>query len=146
MRGSLGVAYKTGSANWRLISHMSLNYLSLTDVDSLRGILGLYNMHSSRDSRAARASALRLEGIEAIRTAPKETLVRGSLARGTAVEIDLREDCFANEGDLYLFASVLSEFLSLHVSLNSFVQLTVRGSQRGEVYTWPCRTGRQQLL
>jgi type VI secretion system protein ImpG len=66
--------------------------------------------------------------------------------RGTAVEIDLREDCFAGDGDLYLFASVLSEFMSLHASLNSFVQLTVRGIQRGEVHIWPCKTGRQQLL
>jgi type VI secretion system protein ImpG len=135
-----------GDLHWRLISHMSLSYLSLTKIEALRGILGLYNMQASRDSRAFRANALRLEGIEAIHAAPAEILLRGCPVRGTAVEIDLREDRFAGEGDLYLFASVLSEFMSLHVSLNSFVQLTVRGTQRGEVYVWPCRTGRQQLL
>jgi type VI secretion system protein ImpG len=135
-----------GDLHWRLISHMSLSYLSLTKLEALRGILGLYNIQASRDSRAFRANALRLEGIDAIRAAPKEILVRGCPVRGTAVEIDLREDCFAGDGDLYLFASVLSEFMSLHASLNSFVQLTVRGIQRGEVHIWPCKTGRQQLL
>ncbi len=135
-----------GDLHWRLISHLSLNYLSLANLDALRGILSLYNFQGMRDARAARANALRLEGVEGIRAEPEERLVRGSVVRGTGVEIALREDRFAGEGDLYLFASVLNEFLSLHASLNSFTRLTVRGTQRGEVYTWPCRTGRQPLL
>jgi type VI secretion system protein ImpG len=135
-----------GDLHWRLTSHLSLSYLSVTDLEALRGILRLYNFQVVHDSRAARAATLRLEGIEALRAHPTEMLWRGSLIRGTAVELDLRDDHFAGEGDLYLFAEILNEFLSLHASLNSFTQLTVRQSQKGETYAWPCRIGRQTLL
>ncbi len=135
-----------GDLQWRLISHLSLSYLSLIDLEALRGILQLYNFHMAHDARAARSAALRLEGLEFLRAEPKELLVRGALVRGTAVELGVRDDRFAGDGDLYLFAEVLNEFLSLHATLNSFTQLTVRQTQKGEVHTWPCRIGRQTLL
>ncbi|HKS15677.1 MAG TPA: type VI secretion system baseplate subunit TssF, partial [Planctomycetota bacterium] len=61
--------------------------------------------------------------------------------RGIAVEIELSEDGFSGEGDLYMFGSLLNEFISLYVSLNSFSKLTVRGAKFGEVYTWPPKAG-----
>jgi type VI secretion system protein ImpG len=125
---------------------MSLNYLSLANVDALRGILDLYNYQTLRDPKAARASALRLAGIHDVRTTPSETLSRGCLLRGSAVTLDVLEDHFAGDGDLYLFSTILNEFLGLHATINSFTQLSVHGTQRGEVLTWPCRTGRQTLL
>ena len=134
-----------GELHWRLISHMSLNYLSLVSVDALRGVLELYNYQALRDPRAARANALRLEGLHDVRTSPSETLARGSLLRGSEITLDVLEDHFADDGDLFLFATVLNEFLSLHATLNSFTQLRVRGLQRGEVRSWPHRTGRDVL-
>jgi len=135
-----------GDLHWRLISHLSLNYLSLANVEALRGILELYNFQVLRDPRAARANQLRLEGLVGVRAEPSETLARGCLVRGSAVSLDVLEDRFAGDGDLFLFSSVLNEFVSLHATLNSFTQLSVRGTQRGEVSTWPCRIGRQTLL
>jgi type VI secretion system protein ImpG len=135
-----------GDLPWRLTSHLSLSYLSVTDLEALRGILRLYNFQVLHDARAARAATLRLEGIESLQAKPREVLVHGNLVRGTAVEIGLRDDRFAGDGDLFLFAEILNEFLSLHASLNSFTQLTVRQTQKGETYTWPCKIGRQTLL
>jgi type VI secretion system protein ImpG len=134
-----------GDLHWRLISHLSLNYLSLVDADALRGILELYNFQALRDPRAQRANQLRLEGIQEVRSHPAEALAHGCLVRGTAVTVDVLEDRFADEGDLFLFATILNEFLALNATLNSFIQLTVRGLQRGEVYTWPRRIGRDRL-
>ena len=134
-----------GDLQWRLISHLSLNYVSLADVHALRGVLELYNYQALRDPRAARANALRLEGLHAVRAEPAEALVRGALVRGTAITVDALEDRFTGEGDLFLFATLLNEFLSLHGTLNSFTQLTVRGLQQGEVTTWPYRIGRDPL-
>ena len=58
----------------------------------------------------------------------------------------LDEENFAGEGDMHMFADVLSEFFALYASINSFTQLTVRGTRRGEVYVWPRRLGRQIML
>jgi type VI secretion system protein ImpG len=134
-----------GDLPWRLISHLSLNYMTLLSVDALRGVLGLYNFQGLRDPRAARANALRLEGLQAIEGRPAERLAGGGLLRGTAIGLDVLEDHYAGDGDLYLFTTVLNEFLSLHGTLNAFTQLTVRGVQSGEETTWPCRIGRDRL-
>lgn len=134
-----------GDLPWRLISHLSLNYMTLASVDALRGVLGLYNFQGMRDPRSARANALRLDGLQQMHASPAERLSGGGLLRGTAVTIDVLEDRYAGDGDLYLFATILNEFLSLHGTLNAFTQLTVRGLQRGEETTWPCRIGRDRL-
>jgi len=135
-----------GDLHWRLVSHLSLNYLSVTNVEALRGILGLYNFHAMRDPRAARANALRLEGIQAISARPIDSLVDGSLLRGLRVSLELNEDRFAGDGDLYLFCTVLNEFLNLYASINSFVELRAKGTQRGEEHRWPARVGGRDLL
>jgi type VI secretion system protein ImpG len=135
-----------GDLYWRLISHLSLNYLSLTSVRALRGILELYNVQALYDRQAARANERRLEGIREITSEGHDLLYRGTPIRGTATRIDLNEDHFAGEGDMFLFANVLNEFLSLYASLNSFSRLTVRGVKEGEIYQWPARIGHQIIL
>lgn len=130
---------------WRLVSHLSLNYVPLASLEALRGVLELYQAHAARDPRALRAHQRRLEGVSAVRSEPVEALVDGALVRGTAITLDVLEDHFAGDGDLYLFATVINEFLSLHATLNSFTQVTVQGLQKGEVLAWPHRIGRQLL-
>lgn len=135
-----------GDLHWRLISHLSLNYVSLLSVEALRGVLGLYNYQAMRDPRASRANALRLEGIQSITARPKDLLLDGSLVRGLSIAIEMREDRFAADGDLYLFSSVLAEFFRLYASINSFTETSIRGVQKGERYHWPAEVGRRPLL
>lgn len=134
-----------GDLQWPLISHLSQNYLSLTEIDALRGVFELYNFQTRRSPQAARASARRLEGLSAIRAEPAVILHQGCPLRGSRITIDVLEDRFAGDGDLFLFATLLDEFLGLNATLNSFVQLRVHGLQQGETLTWPCRTGRDLL-
>lgn len=135
-----------GDLHWRLLSHLALGYLSLTNIAVLRGILGLYNFQSLRDARAAGANARRIEGIRSVHARPADLVRRDGVVRGTEVTLELQEDHFAGPGDLHLFASVLERFLALHATLNSFTRLTVRGTQRGEVWTWPVRSGNRILI
>jgi type VI secretion system protein ImpG len=132
--------------HWRLISHLSLNYLSLIDVHAFRGLLELYNFQIFFNQQAARANENRVQGIVSIGSQPQEWIYRGSPIRGRAIHIDMDEDKFAGEGDMYLFASVIQDFFALYSSMNSFTSLTVRGTRRGEEYSWPRRLGQQQIL
>lgn len=135
-----------GDLHWRLLSHLALNYLSLADAETLRGILSLYNFQTLHDARAAVANTRRLAGIREVRSHPGNLVLRDGVVRGTEVTVELQEDHFAGAGDLYLFATLLNEFFALHATLNSYTRLTVRGVQRGEVYTWPARTGKRILV
>ena len=131
---------------WRLISLLSLNYLSLVDggTDALRELLRLHNFGE------ATAGDRQIESIAAVRSAPHFARVVGeygvSFARGRRVEIEFDETQFAGAG-LYLFASVLEHFLGLYASLNSFSVLAAKSQQRKRpVREWAPRAGWKPLL
>lgn len=132
--------------HWRLISHLSLNYLSLMSVEALRGILELYNYQAIYDRQAARENILRLEGLVALEAKPVERLLRGAPVRGLSIRLEMNEDNFAGEGDMYVFATVLNEFFALYASINALTELKVRGTKFGELYEWPPRLGQQAIL
>ncbi len=142
-------------AYWRLVSHLSLNHLSLTDPEegrtALREILSLYDFS---DPEAGQQQALvtqqLIEGIAAVRSRPvigqTGAATSSGFCRGTEVTIEFDEEKYVGSG-LYLFASVLERFLGLYVSVNSFSQLVAMTRQgQGIVKKWPPRAGEQPLL
>ncbi len=135
-----------GGLHWRLISNLSLNYLSLASVDALRSVLAVYNFQALQDRMAARESELRLAGIVDVRAIAEERLLRGAPVRGSRIAIDMKEDNFAGEGEMVLFGGVLHEFFSLYSTMNSFTHLVVRGMQHGETYEWSPRVGQLSLV
>ena len=126
---------------WRLLSHLSLNYVPLHSLDGLRSIVGLYNFRAVFDRQAAKTHRLLLDGIQRVETNPATRLFQGSALRGMAIEVDLEEDNFSGTGDVFLFATMLNEFFALYATLNSFTELTVKELKHGEVYRWPARIG-----
>jgi type VI secretion system protein ImpG len=130
---------------WRLISQLSLNYLSLVDggADALREVLRLHNFLDS-------ASVDRqIDGLVNVRSSPVHSRVVSehgiSFARGRRVEIEFDESQYAG-GSVYLFASVLERFLGMYVSLNSFTTLAARTQQRkGLLREWAPRSGWKAL-
>lgn len=131
---------------WHLISHQALNYMSLARVESLRAVLSTYNFGALVDRQAARAHQLRLDGIKSLRAHPAEILRHGATYRGLEIEIEMQEDRFAGDGDLFLLGSVLNYFLGIYATLNSYTRLRVRGAQKGSLYAWPPMLGSQPLL
>ena len=129
--------------HWRLISHMSLNYVSLTNAGHFKELLRIYDFQSEHDAQRALASQRMLAGIVSVRSSFDERMVRGSPLRGSRVEMELNEDHFAGEGDAYLFATVLDRFIGLYATLNAYAQLTVRFTKSGRVYKFPARWGEQ---
>jgi type VI secretion system protein ImpG len=134
------------AAMWRLISHLSLNYLSVVEEgrEALQQILKIYDFTNSAYSENM------IDGITNLRSIPRFAGVLSengiAFTRGTRVEMELDEDQFVG-GGVYLFASVLEQFLGLYASLNSFSQLAVRTRQRrGPLREWPPRAGRRILL
>ncbi|UVE17750.1 type VI secretion system baseplate subunit TssF [Pseudomonas sp. LS44] len=130
---------------WKLISNMSLNYLSLSNVAALRTILETYDLPRYYDQNRLNVSRQKLEGLQAISQQPVDRLYRGLPLRGIRSDLDMDARRFQGEGDLFLFASVLNEFFALYTSLNSFHELRVTSTQ-GEVYQWTPRMGQQPLL
>jgi len=130
---------------WDLISHLSLNYLSLVDggEKALQEILSLY---CRGDARAMERQIAGITSLKSFRETAAVSDADGvSVVRGRRVEMKLNEEEFAG-GGAYLFACVLERFLSQYVSMNSFSQLNVTLMPRNESFSWPPRTGEKQLL
>ncbi|MGE8358698.1 type VI secretion system baseplate subunit TssF [Pseudomonas sp.] len=130
---------------WKLISNMSLNYLSLANVEALKVILETYDLPRYYDQHAERVSKRLLGGLKSIGHRHVDRLHRGLPVRGVRTELTMNPDGYLGEGDLFLFASVLNEFFALYASLNSYHELYVRSTQ-GELYQWTPRMGQQPLL
>ncbi len=134
------------SLMWRLISQLSLNYLSLGSqgVEAFREILRLHNFSASM------ASEQQIQGILEMRCSPQFTRLVSeqgiNFARGTKVELQLDEEQFVG-GGVYTFSAVLDVFLGMYASLNCFSQLVVRTRQRkGVLKKWNPRSGQKQML
>jgi type VI secretion system protein ImpG len=135
-------------ALWRLISHLSLNHLSVShdDIgdDAMREILKLYDFRDSSETRAAIDSLLEIRSRRSTARAPNSEM--GAFCRGLDVEMVFDEQRFVS-GGLYLLAAVLERFLALYGSINSFTRLTVRLQGRpGILRRWSPRAGEQELL
>jgi len=130
---------------WKLISNMSLNYLSLADVNALKVILETYDLPRYYDQHAANVSKRLLGGLKSIKHQHVDRLHKGLPVRGLRTELTIDPEGYIGEGDLFVFASVLNEFFALYASLNSYHELRVKSTQ-GEVYQWTPRMGLQPLL
>jgi type VI secretion system protein ImpG len=136
------------AAHWRLISQLSLNYLSIVqsedgEPDAMREILHLYNL---ADSTVTRRQILGLTGVEsrkAIRQIGER--IGTGFVRGIETTLTFDEEQFVGSG-MFLFACVLERFLGLYVSMNSFNQVNIRSEQREEIIKrFPARAGTLEL-
>jgi len=140
---------------WRIISHLSLNHLSISDPvegrAALQEILRLYDMsdpHSGQQMAAVTRQMI--EGITSVSSRRVVGRLQGEggagFCRGLEVTIEFDEQKYVGTG-VFLFASILERFLGLYATVNSFSQLVARTTQ-GEGYfkKWPPRAGDLQLL
>jgi type VI secretion system protein ImpG len=133
-------------ALWRLVSHLSLNYLSLVEQgkEALKEILRLYDTGRSAYSQNVIQSILEVKSRRHFTRLVSEHGV--SFARGLRIEIQLDEEQFAG-GGAFLFGAVLDRFFGMAASLNSFTQLSITTPQRKEaLHEWQPRSGRKILI
>lgn len=143
------LAHAPGEMIWKLLSHLGLNYLSITGTGpdhgagTLREMLSLYGDYN--DPRMQKQIA----GVRSIKSEPiiRQLSTNGPLTfgRGLEVTITLDEDAFEGVGVFFLGA-VLEQFFAKYVSINSFTETVLRTLQRQEVMRWPTRIGRRHIL
>ena len=134
-----------GDFLWRVISNMSLNYLSLDNVKSLRTIIETYDFFGAHDVKQKERTGMILKGIEDISYEVCEMIDKGLPIRGTHIHLKVNPNKFACLGEAYLFCSVLNEFFALYSSINSFHRLSV-DMLNEELFQWPAKLGSQTLL
>jgi type VI secretion system protein ImpG len=137
-----------GDTAWRLIDHLSLNYLSIADTDggkgaaTLRELLGLYGDLASANVRK------QVDGIRQVSSRPIVRRLPGvrpvTYGRGLEIVVDCDETAFEGTG-AFLLGAVLQHFFARYCTVNGFTE-TVIQSDRGELMRWPAMIGRRPTL
>lgn len=135
----------SGDFLWRVISNMSLNYLSLDNIKTLRSIIETYDFLGVYDKKQKEKTNMILKGIESISYETCEMIDKGLPIRGTAIKLKIDSSKFSSIGEAYLFCSVLNEFFCLYSNINSFHKLSVQ-MQNNELFEWPIKLGSQTLM
>lgn len=131
---------------WRMISHISLNFLSLADADNLKMLLGLYVFSERQDHGREIANRHRIAGVESLDAEPETRLIGQRMLSGQRLRLVCRSSHFASPGGLYLFGCVIERFLGDYAAINAYTRLELKDNDTGAVFEWPARLGRQCLL
>lgn len=131
---------------WQLLSHLSLNFLSVATLENTKEILSIYVFPEERDKSRVAANSRKVEGIVGMKTKASERLVRGYMMRGTDITLSLRQDHFSSIGNMVMFGSVLDYFFGVYSSINAYTRLTIEETITGSTYTWKPRLGERFLL
>ncbi|MBV8101765.1 MAG: type VI secretion system baseplate subunit TssF [Verrucomicrobia bacterium] len=138
-----------GDPSWRVISHLSLNYLSLLDAKDgegaapLRELLKLYVNPND---------LFTLRQIDGIRSAVSNPIIRRvdvpgplTFARGLEIKVIMDESAFEGSG-IFVLGAVLAQFFARYVSINSFTETVIVSQRRGEIMRWPSLIGKRQII
>ena len=138
----------SGDYAWRIINHLSLNFLSLIDENpdegaaALRELLQLYSKGDTVTER-------HINGLLTVsaKAVTRRLPIPGPISFGRGLEIRLVLDETAFEaGGMYLFGSVLTEFFRKYVSINHMTETVVFTDSKTEVARWPVKTGLRPQL
>ena len=144
-RPSLG----QGDTAWRLISHLSLNYLSIVDtangggVQALRELVGIYAPQGDRTVEK------QIEGMNMIDSRPIVRRMSDGMLSTAVRGLEIRlgfDDSFFEGTSAYLLGSVLERFFRRYVTINSFTETVLTTTQRGEIARWKPDTGLGRII
>ncbi|MBK9616677.1 MAG: type VI secretion system baseplate subunit TssF [Uliginosibacterium sp.] len=144
------IAAVTGGAiNWRLISHLSINFLALDDLADGGAVVALrelLNLYAERGDGAYRGQVDSLQGVstkQVVRRVPHDGPI--IFGRGVEISVKLDEAAFAGASP-FMLGMVLEHFFARHVALNTYSETVLHSVSHGEIYRWPARIGDKPLI
>jgi type VI secretion system protein ImpG len=145
-------SHAEGETAWRLVSHLSLNYLSLLDHNGADGAVALRDLLRLYCGTAGGVIAARLQQIEGIRSVHAENIVRrlpipGPITYGRGIQVTVTVDEAAFEGSgVFVLGMVLEQFFAKYANVNAFTETVLKSVTRGVIMAWPTRTGQCAIL
>ncbi|HZN05804.1 MAG TPA: type VI secretion system baseplate subunit TssF [Pyrinomonadaceae bacterium] len=135
-----------GATAWRLVSHLSLNHLSLSDErDSLPALKEILRLYCHKESHHKLIEGIKEMSCRKVMRHIGNDPWRG-FCRGNEVTLVLDEDYYEGSGG-FLFGAVLNRFLASYAAVNSFTQLIVKSKQREGIWKkWEPMSGETVLL
>lgn len=101
--------------NWALLANLSLNYRTLTNLDTLKQLFRTYDWSDSEANRKY------CNGIEMITTKTINKVQHGALVQGVKFSLTMNEEYFPTRADIYLFGLILHQLFCMYTNINQLV-------------------------
>lgn len=131
---------------WRFISHLSMNFLSIANLENLKELLKLYVSSEDMDKPRLATNQKRVEGITALKATSVDSIFRGIMMRGQQIDMEVDSTQFAELGDVYLFGTLMDHFFSAYTSMNIYTQFNLKEINSGVTFKWKPRVGNRILI
>jgi len=125
---------------WQLISLMSLQLSSLSDVDHFRTLLSLFDWSDQVENEN------RINAIESIHADVKHRIRRGVLVQGLQITLEVKEAGFSSRSDLYLFGTVLHRFFNTFANITEYVETKLISLPTYKEWVWKPTRGNRPML
>jgi type VI secretion system protein ImpG len=138
-----------GEMAWRLINHLSINYLSLEDQAGHLGATAFRDLLALYADMTDSATFKQVEGLLSVkvRNVIRRIDAKGPIVFGRGLEINVTFDESAYVGTgLFLLGAVLDHFFARYASINTFTETVIHTTDRGEIMRWPVRKGQRHTL
>ncbi len=133
-----------GGLSWDLINQLSINFLGMIESDSDSALSGLKTLLSIMMDKNDYSQSKQIDGIIKVKieniTARLPFSGPQCFGRGVAINLTIDEPAFEGNS-AFMLCMVLDQFFAQYVSINSFTQLVLASSDRGEIFRWPIRIG-----
>jgi type VI secretion system protein ImpG len=138
-----------GETSWRIINHLSLNYLSLVDGPDGKGSAAIRDMLRLYCDPSDLKTKNQIEGVLSVVSRPVTRRIsdqgQAAFVRGLEIVLELDEMAFEGTG-VFLLGAVMNVFFSKYVSINAFTETVIKTRERGEIMRWPANLGTRQTL
>lgn len=126
---------------WTLVANLARNFASLIDVDALRTVVGAYDFRAVGDRQAAQQRDLLLQSLKGFERKGINIITNGRPVRAYELTLSLSETQIGGEGEMYLFGSILDQFLKSYASINSLHRFSIVGTDTNARYRWSPKWG-----
>jgi len=131
---------------WTLIANLARNFASLIDVDALRTVVAAYDFRANVDVQAAQQRDLLLQSFRSFERRGIDLVRHGRPVRAHELALKVSEGQLGGEGEMYLFGTVLNQFLKSYASINSLYRFAITGVDTNTTFRWTPKWGEAATL
>jgi type VI secretion system protein ImpG len=120
------------------MNFFSMRLGKLDNIVALRQLIVLFNdMQLHKKTQQKSLIQKICNAIKKVSTSIEQEYYKGRVIRGNIIDIIVNEQSFLNDGDVYLFGSILHKIYSSLADINSYNRVRIIGMEKGAIMEWP---------
>ncbi len=125
---------------WRLLALLNMNSQVLKSVDDLQYVLRLLDCKQDKKNQRM------IKAIHGFSNCSSNQFISGIFYHGLQLHLQVKEEGFVNQAEIYLFGQIFRNFLCDYVAINHFIELTIECLPSNRILQWPPMLGNRQIL